>query len=223
MGAARKLRGKQAMSSSGSITAWIGQLQAGEESALGKLHGRYWSWFVAVARRKLKGARLHAADEEDIAQQAFWSFYRRFKAGGVPRLSNRHEFLALVTTIIACKAVNQIQAEVGVQKRGRGKEHSESVLVSLADPQGQGDLDQFANGTRTPQEEAILKDTYRYFVEGLPAKLRSFAELYLADFTHKEIAQELDCGLRSVERKIHLILARWQEMAQKNVNNPLAG
>src|SRR5438552_9644576 len=106
------------MSSSGSVSAWIAELQAGEESALVKLHARYWPWLVGLARKKMKGARLPVADEEDVAQEAFWSFYRRFKAGAAPRLANRQDFLALVTTITACKAINQIQHEVGVQKRG---------------------------------------------------------------------------------------------------------
>jgi hypothetical protein len=72
------------MSRGGSVTTWITQLQAGEESVLGYLHARYWPWLVGLARSKMKGARLHAADEEDVAQQAFFSFYRTFKAGGAP-------------------------------------------------------------------------------------------------------------------------------------------
>jgi FixJ family two-component response regulator len=71
---------------------------------------------------------------------------------------------------------------------------------------------------RTPQEEAILKDSYCHFVEGLPAKLRDFAELYLAGCTQREIAEQLHCGLRTAERKVALILAKWQEMGLDSVN-----
>ena len=52
-------------------------------------------------------------------------FVRRFVAGpgladalGAPRLANRQDLWALLTTITACKAVNQIQHEIGVHKRG---------------------------------------------------------------------------------------------------------
>jgi DNA-directed RNA polymerase specialized sigma24 family protein len=125
--------------------------------------------------------------------------------------------LALLTTIIACKAVNQIQHEVGVQKRGGGRVQGESALLCLASGAGPG-LEAVAGGGRTPQEEAILKDYYRQFVEELPAKLRGFAELYLAGFTQREIAAQLQCGLRTVERKIALLLARWEEMAARSVD-----
>src|SRR5205807_99851 len=108
--------------------------------------------------------------EEDVAQETFWSFYRRFKAGGAPRLANRQDFLALVTTITACKAINQIQHEIGVRKRGGGQLRDDSALFSLTTVE--------VEGGRTPEEEAILKDSYHHFVEGLPAKLRDFAELY---------------------------------------------
>jgi DNA-directed RNA polymerase specialized sigma24 family protein len=158
----------------------------------------------------MKGARLRVADEEDVAQEAFWSFYRRFKAGGAPRLATRQDFLALVTTITACKAVNHIQHEVGVQKRGRGQVSGDAGLSSLTT----AELD----AGRTPEEEAILNDTYRHFVEGLPAKLRNFAELYLAGCTQREIAEQLHCGLRTAERKVALILAKWQEMGAEDVN-----
>lgn len=99
---------------------------SGRGKRLRKLHGRYWPWLVELAKKKMKGARLRAVDQEDVAQQAFWSFYRTFKAGGALRLANRHDFLALLTTITACKAINPIQHEVGVHKRGGGQVQGES-------------------------------------------------------------------------------------------------
>jgi RNA polymerase sigma factor (sigma-70 family) len=190
------------MSSSGSVTTWLGQLKDGDEAALGKLHRRYWPALVELARQKLKGAPGRAADEEDVAQQALWSFYRGLRAGRAPRLANRHDLLALLTHIIACKAVNQIEHEHAHKRGGR------AVLDDLSD---------VPDAERTPLEQAILHDCYDRFVGGLPENLRPFAELYLAHCTHKEIAERLGCVERTVERKIGRILARWQEMAAGEV------
>jgi DNA-directed RNA polymerase specialized sigma24 family protein len=120
------------MFSSGSVYTWISQLQAGEETALAKLRERYWPRLVGLARQRLKEVPGRYADEEDVAQEAFWSFYRCLKAGRPFRLASRHDLLALLTHIIAWKAVNQIQHERGVQKRGGSR------VVSLSGLEGRG-------------------------------------------------------------------------------------
>ena len=40
--------GRLPMLSAGSVTALIAQLHAGEQSALGRLHERYWAWLVGL-------------------------------------------------------------------------------------------------------------------------------------------------------------------------------
>jgi len=206
------------MASSGSVTAWIGQLQAGEEAALGKLHQRYWPRLVALARQRLQGTPARAADEEDIAQEAFWTFCRRLRSGTAFRLTGRHDLLALLTHIVACKAVNQIERECGTQKRGGGRVRDEAALATLAGTGGEGrGLEQAAGDEPSPLEQALLHDCYRHYVHGLADHLRPFAELYLAGCTHREITARMGCVERTVERKLALILKRWQEMAEAGV------
>jgi DNA-directed RNA polymerase specialized sigma24 family protein len=207
------------MSSSGSITVWLRQLNTGDESALGKLHHRYWPALVALARKKLKVTPALACHDEDVAQEAFWSFYRSLKAGRVPRLTHRHELLALLTHIVSCKAVNQIQHEVGVARRGGGRVRDEAALDGGDDSGPWGSLQELAAGNEhTPLEQALLKDCYRHYVDGLTEHLRDFAELYLAGCTHKEIAARKGCVERTVERKVALILEKWHAMAVDSVN-----
>jgi hypothetical protein len=64
------------MSSEGSVTQWLGQLQAGDPAAVQPLWERYFQRLVGLARLKLRGAPRRAADEEDVALSAFDSFCR---------------------------------------------------------------------------------------------------------------------------------------------------
>jgi RNA polymerase sigma factor (sigma-70 family) len=209
------------MSSDGSVTAWIQQLGASEETALKELHGRYWPALVGLARQRLKGLPGRAADEEDVAQEAFWDFYRCLKAGRVPRLRSRHDLLALLTHLVACRAANQIKHDFGVQKRGAGQVRGDSVLDLLAAGEGLPADRRVENAAHTPLEQVLLDDCYRYYLDRLPQRLRDFAELYLAGLTNKETAAQLGCSERTVERKVALILEKWKAMTADSVDRPV--
>ncbi len=191
------------MSLAGSMTMLIRQLKAGEEEALTRLHARYGPLLIAKARKKLQGAgsTRRAADEEDVVQEAFWSFYLSLKAGKLAKLENRADFLALLTHIVACQAHIQLTHD-NAQKRSADLVTGDSVWETLA-----------AESEPTPLENALLNDCYHHYLDGLPQTLREVAELYLANLTQTEIAARLNCVPRTVQRKLALILERWQEMA----------
>jgi hypothetical protein len=77
------------MASEGSVTHWIGQLQAGDPAAAQPLWERYFLKLVHLARRKLQGLPRRAADEEDVALSAFDSFCRAAEARRFPALADR--------------------------------------------------------------------------------------------------------------------------------------
>ncbi len=204
------------MSSVHSVSVWIEQLKAGEEAPLAKLHARYWPYLVGMARRKLGNAPRRASDEEDVAQQVFWGLYQSLRAGRLPRLANRHQLLALLSHITACQAANQLEHELGVQKRGQGRIQGESALDSPAvgdgSPRG---LEQVAGGGLSPEEQAILDDCYHHYIGALPEHLRDYAEAYLTGLTYREIADRLGCTERTVDRKMALVFSQWQRLAAR--------
>ena len=79
------------MSSPGSVTYWIDRLKAGDPAAARKLWERYFHRLVSLARKKLQNTPRRAVDEEDVAQSAFASFWRRAQQGQFPQLEDRNE------------------------------------------------------------------------------------------------------------------------------------
>ena len=184
------------MSPLGSVEVWLRDLQDGHVSALGKLHERYWPALVNYARVRVRRAPQIGADEEDVVQAAFLSFYRAVREGRVPLLKSRENLLAFLTTIIARKAV----------RKAKGPRAVAIEDWSL--------LDELAEDPRcSPSEQALLADSYKQYVGGLPEKLRPFAEMSLAGMTHREIAVAVPCAVRTVERKMACILQRWRALA----------
>ncbi len=192
-------------SEKGSVSHLIAQAKEGDETALAELHARYWPKLVSIARRRLNGAPLRDRDPEDVAQSAFIAFYTSLKAERLPELANRHQLLALLSHIVACKAANEIKRGL-TQKQGGGQVVNATTLTVLAD-----------GGDHTPLQEAILNDCYEFYINALCESLREFAELHLAGFTNREIAERLDCVERTVERKIALMRMRWREIASESI------
>ena len=125
------------MHSRGSVTNLIEQMKAGDDEAEAKLYGRYWPILVNLARQKLGGAPKRVADEEDIAQEAFFSFHRSLRAGKFPALDSREGLLALLTSITARRVASQNERQ-RAQKRGGGQVRGDSALRA-AGSSGSGD------------------------------------------------------------------------------------
>ena len=64
------------MSSTALVTAWIGQVKAGDRAAAQRLWERYCTRLVRLARAKLPASRRRVDDEEDVALSAMDSFLR---------------------------------------------------------------------------------------------------------------------------------------------------
>lgn len=194
------------MTTIGSVSQLIADFKDGDDDALADLHRRYWPALVNMARKRLKRAPIRGADEEDVAQSALIGFCKTVQDQRVPDLENRHQLLALLSHIVACKAINRIKHAMTL-KQGQGKVESLTPIAFLASDAG-----------NRPDEEAILRDCYEKYVGELPDKLRDFAELHLAGLTNREIAERLDCSQRKVERKLALLRSRWQQLTDAELD-----
>jgi DNA-directed RNA polymerase specialized sigma24 family protein len=197
------------MPSEGSVTNWIGQLQAGDSAAAQPLWERYFQRLVLLARKKLQGAPRRAADEEDVALSAFDSFCRAAEDRRFPTLADRDSLWRLLVILTARKALHIIRDECR-QKRGGGHVLNETAL-GAATPEGrEAGLDEVIGAEPTPDFAAQVAEEYRRLLDLLDSdELRLIAVSRMEGYSTEEIAGRLGCAPRTVERKLQRIRGLW--------------
>ncbi len=193
------------MSLEGSVTRWIDPLRAGDPAAAQNLWARYFRRLVRLARRRLGQAPRRAADEEDIALSAFDSFCRRAAEGRFPQLQDRHDLWRLLVVFTARKASHLLRYEGRLKRRGPSAPDSRPGADDTAD------LEQVVGREPTPEFAAQVVEEYQRLLGRLgDAQLQAVAQWKLEGYTNDEIAGKLDCTPRTVERKLRLIRAVWE-------------
>src|SRR5215471_1494807 len=200
------------MESDGSVTHWISLLKAGEHAAAQPLWEAYCRRLAALARHMLRAAPRRAADEEDVALSAFDSFCRGAEQDRFPQLHDRLDLWQLLVLLTARKAFDLTQHERR-QKRGGGAVLGEAALPCPADSSAQeAALEQIEGPEPTPAFAVQVAEECRRLLERLDSpELRSVALRKVEGYGNEEIAAQLGCGLRTVERRLRLIRSIWEQ------------
>jgi DNA-directed RNA polymerase specialized sigma24 family protein len=196
------------MNPPGSVTRWLGRLQAGDPAAAQPLWERYFQRLVALARARLQGAPRRAADEEDVALSAFDSFCRAAGGGRFPQLADRDDLWKLLVVMTARKACHLLRDQQRLKRGGA------VPAAGLVDPEPP-DLDDVVGAAPSPEFAAqVAEQTQRLL--GLldqagDADLRGVALQKMEGYTVEEIAADLGCAPRTVARKLALIRKVWEK------------
>jgi DNA-directed RNA polymerase specialized sigma24 family protein len=195
-----------------SVTQWIDRLKAGDPDAAQRLWERYFRRLVDLARKKLRAAPRRAADEEDVALSAFDSFCRGAAQDRFPQLHDRLDLWQLLVLLTARKAFDLAQHERR-QKRGGGGVLDEAALPGPADSSARGAaLERIEGPEPTPAFAAQMAEECRRLLERLDSpELRTVALRKVEGYSNEEIAAQLGCGLRTVERRLRLIRSIWEQ------------
>ena len=193
------------MPSSGSVTALLEHLRAGDHAAAQPLWERCYPRLVGLARERLRGTPRRAADEEDVALSAFDSFCRGAEQGRFPRLDDRHDLWQVLLVLTQRKVADLAQHEGREKRDWRRAEPIES-----ADPPGAAlvarDVD--------PAFAAQFAEECQRLLDALGDDgLRLLAVRKMEGYTNEEIAGLLNCSLATVERRLRLIRREWEEQA----------
>jgi len=137
-----------------------------------------------------------------VALSAFHSFCQT--AARFPRLTNRDELWQILVMLTARKAAHERRRQKA-QKRGGDNNSSE----------GEQELDEIIGSEPTPVFAAMIAEEFETLLNRLPDKgLRQIARLRLEDYSNAEIATQLQCSERTVERRLALIRGVWEETSQ---------
>jgi DNA-directed RNA polymerase specialized sigma24 family protein len=193
------------MASDGSVTRWIGGLQAGTPEAAQQLWQRYFAQLVGLARFKLRGAACRMADEEDVALSVFDSFCRGAEQGRFPQMDDRDNLWRLLMVLTARKASN-LRRDENRKKRGGGAAGKDGPH------QNDLELEQVMSREPSPEFAAQVADECEKLLAALGDEtLRAVAQAKMEGYTTEEIAKTLHYSLRTVERKLGLIRAIWEQ------------
>jgi RNA polymerase sigma factor (sigma-70 family) len=190
------------MSEPGSVSRWLGPLQAGDAAAVEQLWQRYFSQLVQLARRKVHGGGQREA-AEDVALSAFDSFCRTAGAGRFPQLTDRDNLWRLLVVITARKAAHHTRDALR-QKRGGG--------VGTREDDANLSLDQLVSREPTPEfaVQAVEECQRLLRLLGDP-ELEAVALRRMEGYSVEEIAQQLGYVPRTIKRKLHLIRTLWEQ------------
>lgn len=179
------------MSDDDPVTQWITGLTTDDRHSAEKLWQRYCRRVAAIAKRILGSGSRGGADENDVAQSAFRSFFLRAKRGQFPQLEDRDDLWKLLATITIRKAIRRRQ------KNSRQPSAGEFLAEQIAAK------DSHEMSVETQEEVARL-------VGLLDEKAQRVAGLLLEGRTTQEIADAIGASVATIERKRKLIRETWR-------------
>jgi RNA polymerase sigma factor (sigma-70 family) len=175
-------------------------LRAGDDRAVSVLWEQYFKRMLFVARKKLGGAQRRVRDEEDIALSAFKSFCLGFKKGRFASSDDDCDLWPLLVTITINKTIDHLRRE-NRQKRSAGNEVAASAIDLLG-------------AECAPELQLITDESFERLLFALDATgdadLKKLALLKLENYPTTELATELGCTVRTVQRKLKTIREIWQ-------------
>ncbi|OYP38382.1 sigma-70 family RNA polymerase sigma factor [Rhodopirellula sp. MGV] len=222
------------------------------QAAAAELYRRYRAPVEKIARGRLSpGGGL--ADEEDVAQSAFRSFFDRIETGQLDALVTGGQAWAILARLTRNKAIDSVRYDNALCRGGEGArrankananastcqmsangttrtasdrlglgESGETALRRRLDDRGgvgrreEYPMDAVSDRNQlSSDEEAASNEVVERFLEELSeATLRGIVSLKLHGFTNEEIASQLGCATRTVERKLNLIRRLWNPILE---------
>lgn len=196
------------------VTEWIHKLEQSDETAARELWNHYCKRLTAMAQRKLHPDSRRVYDGEDAALSAFGSLCRRVREGRFPEMKDRSD-LWRVLIVITSRKVGLRHRHDRREKRDINRVRGESVFSESRNGDGAGKVHGLISREPTPEFAAEVAETCEELYNRLQDEsLRCVAALKLYGYSNPQIARQLDCSPRTVERKLERIRRFWGRESQ---------
>jgi DNA-directed RNA polymerase specialized sigma24 family protein len=183
------------------------KMQDGDADAASHLWQQFFSRLVDLARKRIQGSSRLMADEEDVALSAFKSFCVGLQKGRFASLTDRDSLWRLLVVITARKASDH------VAYNRRAKRTELRRVRPTATEINDRLVDGFVCKRPTPEVEMEMKENVTSAIEELKHEdLKVIALLKLDGFTNQEIADRLQRGLSTIERKLRTMRGIWSQL-----------
>lgn len=198
-----------------SVTTWIDRLADGDAQAADQLWQHVSARVQAFARHNLDVTTRRRYDEHDAANSAFHSLCRGL-ADGRLEAENRDAFWGLLA-VITSRKISAQRRFFERQKRGGGVTRGESGFAGLGD----SGINAIAGDDRTPDVLAEISESCSQLLGALPDEtMRTIVLLKFQGATNGEVASELNCTRRTIERKLERIRRIWVEAGLHDGTQP---
>jgi RNA polymerase sigma factor (sigma-70 family) len=197
-------------SNSESFEELLDAMQKGEDRAFTAFFNRHYDPLVQFAKKKLGSFPLRTFDADDVAQSAMKSLFKSLRENRY-EAQNSIELWQILITITKNKLLDRRRRQQA-QKRGGGNVRGESIWAQAGEDSGLY-AQQDTRQNLTPEAQVELLETTDLLFQRLEDdKTREVAQLLLAGYRINDIAAELNCVRRTVERKIAHIRELWNEV-----------
>ena len=164
-----------------------------------------------AARGHLGVVARGGADEEDVAQSVFKSLCLGAERGKFLQVTDRNNLWTLLVAMTTYKSRDLIRREHSL-KRGGGRVLDEAALASAPEPLAT--IEDLVGHEPTPELAAQMAEQCQELLSQLTDVERRTAELKLQAFNNREIADQMNCGLRTVERRLEAVRRTWATHAE---------
>lgn len=191
----------------GSVTECLQRVKEGESFAQMQLFDRYQSSLLALANNRTRKGSVSGEDAESVVVSAFYDFLVGAQKGKFRKLADRQDLWQVLLMLLKRRAVSEHRSATAKKRTPQASLDDPHSHLAFRQVEETVDYQQL-----TPVEICQFEEEFRLRLQELTdSKLREVALAKLSGFSNQEIADNLECSLRSVERKLALIRRKWMD------------